>query len=281
MTDTVPGLAELPEMATLGLKTAPRHCTPACHDYHAIWGFLRLFGRLPAVAADHDLLTSALGDAACEGGPRVLVSGSADHGLLAYVLAAFESAGRRPDVTVIDRCATPLELCTRYATDRGLEITTHATEALAFAAPSFDLIVAHNFLNAFDADGRDALVRHWAGMLAPEGRIVSVTTVKLGAPPRSKRFEGAEAEGLIHRVAQDRAASPHAGLIDEPSLRALTAGYCRLKSSWNVTTIEALEAHFTAAGLAVETTVGPNPQRMTTTTQKVKQRTRIVARHTK
>ncbi|SIO07049.1 class I SAM-dependent methyltransferase [Vannielia litorea] len=279
MNNPPPGMSELPEMAALALRLADTGCSDACREYHAVWGFLRLFGRLPAVTADHGFLSRSIGEAVAAGARRVLVCGAADHGLLAYVLAAFGPTGPRPDVTVIDLCPTPLAVCRAYAGLHGVAIATEATDALRFRAAPFDLILAHNVLNFFAPEGRAELVARWGALLAPGGRIVSCTTLKPGAAPMSRRFGPREAEGLARRLAADRADSPHAGLIAEPRLLALAAGFAAKRVSWNVTRIEELEGYFVQAGLHPEMSIGRNPGGMTRTSQGKKQRIGVVARH--
>ena len=110
MTGCAPGFAELPFTSALSLENSRNHCSDECRSYHAIWGFLRLFGDLPAVTHDHDFLISSLGEAITNGKLRVLVSGTADHGLLAYVISAFEKARRKPDITVVDMCRTSVNV---------------------------------------------------------------------------------------------------------------------------------------------------------------------------
>ena len=176
-------------------------------------------------------------------------------------------------------CPTPLALCRSYAQIHGHEITTAATDALSFSADPFDLVVAHNFLNFFDPQARAALVALWARLLAPGGRIVSCTTVKPGAPERSRRFEPREAGGLADRLVTDRAASPHAGLIDESRLRELANGFAEKRESWNVTSLEALEGYFRDARLQTEAQSRENPGGMTQTSLRNKLRVGLVARH--
>ena len=53
-------------------------------------------------------------------GPRrVLISGAADYSILAYVLWACRENGLDAEVTVLDRCDTPLLLNTWYAEQGG------------------------------------------------------------------------------------------------------------------------------------------------------------------
>lgn len=250
--DPAPGADDLADMCALALSNASSTCTPECHAYHAVWGLLRLFGNLPGVGLDHAFLLSAIGGAVRDGARRVLISGSADHGVLSYVLAVFDDMGETPDVTVIDLCPTPLLTCTAYAARKGHVIRTEAVDATQFSAPAFDLIIAHNFLNFFSPDDRFGLIRHWRDLLVPGGTVISVSTIKPGAPPRSRRFEEDKALALCDSMARARAASDHTDLIDEATMRALTLDYARRRISWNIASEDELFAPFRGAGFEID-----------------------------
>jgi SAM-dependent methyltransferase len=252
--DPVPGVDALPETAAMALALSRRHCTPDCTCYHGVWGFLRLYGLLPSVAKDHAFLLDALGAVADAGGRRILVSGTADHGILSYVLHVFERRGMIPEVTVVDLCPTPLAVNAWYAERQGLAIATAAGDVFAFAGGPFDAIVAHNFLNFFAPEDRCRLVAHWRELLSEGGRIVSVSTIRPDAPARSRRFEADAAERLAERMASAHAASAHGALVDAGTLNRLVLDYAERRAPWNIVSIEELRRPFEAAGLATRLT---------------------------
>ena len=72
------------------------------------------------------------------GGKRVLIAAAADTGLLATVARA--GSGLDPDITVVDRCETPLELCRRYASERSLPVQTQIADLTALDLADFDVV---------------------------------------------------------------------------------------------------------------------------------------------
>ena len=104
--------------ARLAFELAPRLCRPAgdgttCAWLHGFWPCLRIAGLAASPdrhAAFYGQAFSTLGDT-----PRVLVSGAADHGMLACVLSALRGAR----VEVLDTCDTTLHLNRWYAGRRG------------------------------------------------------------------------------------------------------------------------------------------------------------------
>src|SRR5262249_11259435 len=116
---------ELPEpiieSAPIAHDVAQRLCirdpviSETCAWYHGFWQYLRVMG-LNKTSVGHgtffiDTLRSLRPRDAT---PRVLVSGSADYSMPAHVLFAFADAGT-VDLTVVDRCETPLYLSRWYA----------------------------------------------------------------------------------------------------------------------------------------------------------------------
>lgn len=272
MSDDLPGEKILPRSSALGLELAPKFCSPDCRAYHSVWGFLRMFGNLKAVSVDHEFLLTALEQTIRSGARRVLISGSADHGILAYVLHAFDKVGAAPDVVVIDVCPTPLEICADYASAVGHKITTKCVNALNFEAEPFDLVVAHNFLNFFSTEDREVLVRRWFDILKPQGSVVSVSTIKPGAPLLSRRFGESESHELANRMLLARAQSRFADLISEEDLRSLTIDYAKRRVSWNVVSVTELSRLFEQAGFAVKLAVKDIDPNLQNSNPKSKQR---------
>lgn len=177
------GRASIPvEIARRAFSWASVSCAEgACAWYHGFWPFLRTLG-LVTLPEHHgafyrERLTGRGGETA-----RVLVCGSADLGMPDLVHAAFAATGASLEMTVLDRCATPLRLNTWWAEQRGSVIDTVHTNILEFDAQSaFDLIVTHSFLGYFAIPERQRLVRRWHRLLSPGGRVLTVHRVRPGA----------------------------------------------------------------------------------------------------
>lgn len=182
----------LDEAAQLAREQAPAPCRrePAtghsCAWHHGLWPTLRLLGLVTEPAFHGEFLRTALGAVAGES-PRVLLSGAADHALLAQVLAAF--AGRAPRITVLDICETPLMLNRWYAGRAGIAIDTHRSDILDFEAPeAFDAVCTHAFFGNFDPARREVLASKWHALLKPGGRVVTVNRLRPGREPQWVAF---------------------------------------------------------------------------------------------
>jgi SAM-dependent methyltransferase len=238
----------LAESAPLGLDLSEQFCDAACREYHGVWGFLRLYGVLPAVSREAAFLRARVSEALTAGARRVLISGTADFGILAHVAEGIADSGQSAEITVADLCPTPLKLSEWYAARNGFRIATAAGNILNFQGGPFDLIVAHNFLNFFAPIDRAALAAKWAELLAPGGRLLAYNRVKPGAPDRSRRFDDAGTARLIERLRAALRGHPHAGVIDAARLETLVAGYARKKHSHNVKSEAELVALLDGAG---------------------------------
>lgn len=165
----------------------------SCSWYHGVWQYLRLFNMVSSPRWHPEFyfgaLQKQLGEA---GGRRVLITGTADYGTLAFVLAAAEQHRDDLDIHVIDKCPTPLFACRWYAKRMGVEIKLHPmdllegkTEDCPFDKP-FDVIVTDAFLTRFAPEKSAKVLRRWAGMLRPGGTVI--TTVRLH--PRNGELQG-------------------------------------------------------------------------------------------
>ena len=163
------------EAAHWQLETARRLCAPGCRAYHGIRLYLRAAGILRGVGPDSRFLLDAFTRLATERPvTRALITGAADFGVLAHLSAAFRAAGRSLAVTVVDRCATPLEMNRWFAEREGLSIETAQTDVLDFRADvPFDLIASHAFVGQFRSLDRPRLADKWLTLLGPDGAVVT------------------------------------------------------------------------------------------------------------
>jgi len=118
---------------------------------------------------------------------KIGIVGSTDTGLLANLLMiAHEIGGKdlvdRLDITLIDRCATPLIICQAYAERCGVPLKTLRSDFLRCAPDGqFDLIIMHGVVPFFPAHKRLDYLRHVATWLSDEGMLISST--HLGTKP--------------------------------------------------------------------------------------------------
>ena len=248
---STPDKADLPRTARMLLELSRTHCDDQCRAYHGIWGFQRLYGTLPSVARDHSVLLGRLRKTAENGTLRVLISGSADQGILAYVIKAFGDAGAPVDVCVADACRTPLIVNEWYGARRGVPVTTFRGDIRSFVGRGFDLVIAHNFLNFLVLEERVAVARIWMEALRPGGHALLFSRIKPGAPLQSRRFDEDGEERLVADLLADRFASPFSGMISARDLEDLARAYARGRISRNVRSSAELAEPIEAAGFEV------------------------------
>ena len=156
---------------------------PASHDtcvwYHRVWQYLRLLGIITSIRTNTSFLLDTF-ERLADTHPRVLITASADYGMLAHLKHAF---GDRPlDVTLVDRCPTSVRLNQWYADRLGFTLTTVCGDVLAVETDRpFDLVCTHNFVGRFDADARLRLARRWHALLRPGGVVVTTQRVRPGS----------------------------------------------------------------------------------------------------
>lgn len=196
-----------PDLAALARQqfiTAHSSCGD-CLPYHALWPYLRLTGRVGGVEADQHYLTPLLREVLGCTRRRVLIAGSADTGVTALVHHAAGLTAGLHDITVVDRCDTPLAACRQYGLAHGLRITTVQSDLRALAVhETADVIVGHSILPFLDADGRHAVLCRLQDALAPGGRMV--LTTRLAAAGQSSGASSHQASGW---AVETRSATQH------------------------------------------------------------------------
>lgn len=151
-----------------------------CSWYHGAWQYLRLFDMVSAPTWHEDFYTGKLRESAsCNENVDILISGTADYTILAIVFEALSEQKKKPNITVLDACRTPLILCEWYGIQSGLEISTSKKNILAIdnPTPEFDIIIADAFLTRFDESSKTNAIETWYGMLKPGGTVI--TTIRI------------------------------------------------------------------------------------------------------
>jgi hypothetical protein len=153
-----------------------------CSWYHGAWQYMRLMDLVSTPTwHDHFYRTSLETLLRVNPQARVLISGTADYSLFAYVVDTAISVGAKPEIVVLDQCATPLFACRWYANLRGFPVSIVQSDVLEFClhqAGSFDVVTSDAFLTRFAPDDVKEVVRNWASLLRDE-RSRIVTTVRL------------------------------------------------------------------------------------------------------
>lgn len=178
MVTTAPVVQTLAPILCQGDHVSPEDCS----WYHGIWQYLRIFNMVSTPTWHSDFYTSELGSlASAKESGRVLISGTADYSMLAYVLWAYRQKGSAVDVTVLDLCETPLFLCKWYAKLVGTRVATVSADIFKYIPESpFDLIATDAFLTRFNPTARPALMDRWRQLLRVGGHVVTTVRIEEG-----------------------------------------------------------------------------------------------------
>lgn len=273
--------------ARMCLKLAPRHCT-ACHGFHlsAIMrrATLPIDQRIGDFAEFQAATSQVLAQARSTSNPvRVIIGGTTDTGLYAGLLNAAVTVGgpgfaRSLDVTIIDQCQTPLEICKSYAQKDDLHPTTIGADMADFQPDTqAELILMHGVLSFIPLTKRLSFLKHIGTWLTPGGTLVSSTQLghRRGRIEREARIDQAlqnlktvladstdidntEAEMLERQLREGMLSrSQHANLFntEEDAIKFYENADLTVESFTCIETgkrtIHGLERRYTQRGLAV------------------------------
>jgi SAM-dependent methyltransferase len=166
-----------------------------CRAYHAIWQYLRLTDVIRSVRSDGPLYVATAVRQARQGRlRRVLICGSADYSMLAYLGHAGRQAGVAPQFDLVDRCDTSLHMNRWYAEQRGLSLRTFNANIMEFSPDQpYDFICAHSFLVWMKYDDRPVLIKRWHDWLRPGGELCFSNRID---PPEGWSAEDGYAERI-------------------------------------------------------------------------------------
>jgi SAM-dependent methyltransferase len=161
---------DLPRLAAEAYELSGRLCG-TCRDMHALWTYIRLSRASTGVEAQASNLEAQLTALFAGGRRHVLIAGSQDTGVLALVARA--GAGHEMNITVLDICETPLELCRAFAKQWSLPIETVRQDLLDLDIQQrFDIVLVHGTLQYISADRRADVLARMQRAIRPGGRLV-------------------------------------------------------------------------------------------------------------
>jgi len=163
-------IERLGEIAAEAYAVAGRFCG-SCRNLHALWPYIRLSRSSTGLERSGSVLETALRAFITGGLRKILIAGAADTGLLSLVLRAADDFD--VDVTVLDVCASPLELCRRLAGQWSIPVRTVKQDLADLdERQAFDLVLVHGTLHFIAGEKRlNVLARIHRG-LRPDGRLV-------------------------------------------------------------------------------------------------------------
>ena len=224
----------LAESAPLARAWAPQSCWADpesgenCSWYHGFWQILRLLGVVTTLTHHAELYIKALRPLIATGEfDRVMVSGSADYGLMSIVVEAFQQEGAVPDITVVDRCETALRLCQWYAERFGIRINTILSDLTSFHGNrSYDLVCAHSLLSRVPVEDHARIAAVWSGMLRSGGILMMANNLYSGMTTDKVNVDPNQIPSYLERVAKAAAECPyHAALPPPEELARMARDY--------------------------------------------------------
>lgn len=179
----LPTREDLPALSRLAYRISATECA-GCRNYHVTWPYLRSIGANGGGPEFNwsDQRAIVAGASAGRRHVRWFLAGSADAGQLAMVAEAMKAhPAATYDVTIVDRCATPLALCREHAAAESIALETIQGELDDYvAAEGFDVVLMHHTIVFVPPPKRAAFIKNAARWLAPDGRLVM--TLSLDAP---------------------------------------------------------------------------------------------------
>jgi len=163
-------IERLGEIAAETYAVAGRLCG-SCRNLHALWPYIRLSRSSTGLERSGSVLETALRAFITGGLRKILIAGAADTGLLSLVLRAADDFD--VDVTVLDVCASPLELCRRLAGQWSIPVRTVKQDLADLdERQAFDLVLVHGTLHFIAGEKRLNVLARIHRALRPNGRLV-------------------------------------------------------------------------------------------------------------
>ena len=247
----------LVDLARLQMDLSDAMCSAACRDYHATWPVLRAAGLVGGIDADRQPILDILGPLFRSNVRRILIAGCADSALLSLVAGTIPATSQ---ITIIDRCPTPLAVC-RHVASPGLPLTTLQGDLLTCEPDApYDLIVCHSLLPFLGDTERRDLLRRFATWLSPAGSLILAVRLKNTKDAAGSK-QSQTGEWVATRVAEARKAlterfsSEALGVAWRSRQDERLEGFYRFMATQNLSYASAEDAvdEFRRAGLNVKT----------------------------
>ncbi|MBW7941523.1 MAG: class I SAM-dependent methyltransferase [Candidatus Kuenenia stuttgartiensis] len=251
LTQSAPAMAVLSDFMCKGDHLNREDCS----WYHRSWQYLRLLDLVSTPTWHSEFYLHAIRDhAKKDQKSKVLISGTADYSMLAYVLHAFNRAKSKPEVTVLDLCETPLMISKWYATKTKTDIHTVKEDIFKYSPKDkFDFIITDAFLTRFSRSEQHKILQKWADVLKKTGRIV--TTIRLDPSAdlvKPVRPSNKEIEDFVNRAERLAELWREFVLLEPSQIGLLAREYAEKIESYAIRDRQGLERLFAKAGLVFD-----------------------------
>jgi|GEM_PF-1659654 len=250
----------LGEVARLAYESARTLCPSrsgqdgGCQSYHQVWPTLRALRVISGMRTEREFFLRTFRRLARKrASSRVLICGTADVEMLSLLVASYQREGAPLQVSVLDRCPTPLQLNRWFAEQHDLEVTTYHCSALSFHPPRpFDLICTHSFFSFLPKERVEEMVKRWFSWLADDGRVVASQLIRPNFPAEKLRFTQREAQDFANRAAEAARAHLHSTPAPPEQIKELALRFALGREASLVRSADHLVSAFQAAGFRFE-----------------------------
>jgi hypothetical protein len=244
------------ESAHVARRLADANCQhaigPDCGWYHGTWQYLRALGVLKTAGGHATFFRDTLcALAARHDVRRVLISGAADDAMALIAIEAFRESSAALELTVIDRCETPLALSQWSAAREGADVRTCRCNVLEFDSPApFDLIMTSSFLAFVDDAHRPQLFAGWSSLLRAGGKLLFTNRLRPGAPDAPVGFSNEQAEKFCSRVQREAECLQHVLGVDPALLTGWSREYAARLTAFPLRSVDEVNALLKDTGFA-------------------------------
>jgi SAM-dependent methyltransferase len=166
-------------------------------------------------------------------------------------LEAFREAGAPLELTVADRCETPLALSRWSAERTGAVLQTPHVEILAFKSKSqFDVVMTSSFLAFIGDAARPRLFALWASLLRPGGKLLFTNRLRPGATAAPVGFSADQARKFCARARREAERCKHTLGLDPAMVEAWARSYTEKLKAFPLRSVDDVMAFLKAAGFA-------------------------------
>lgn len=160
-----------------------------CANYHKAWSLVRLISLKGALPGASEFFIEEIARRIKDGAKRILISGSADTGLLCIVAHAIQRAEQGAQIVIVDRCKTPLRQCREYADVLGLSVEFHECDVRRLEIDPVDIVIAHSFLLFFPEPDRQQVMESWAKNTRPGAAVLLFSPISPNEHTHPMRFD--------------------------------------------------------------------------------------------
>jgi hypothetical protein len=230
-------------------------CKAPCSGYHVGWIALQCLDLISGLSSERAWIAQDLRRLhATHPLQNCLIVGSADFGILSILHEALGAAIQDIEVTVSDRCHTPLELCQKYASHFGFRIHVQQGDLLDMdCSRRYDLIIGHSILSFLNPSMHAKWVAQLGSCLARQGVLILYQSIRVGYDDHILQYDRAEIVSLIaHAQILVQTGGEREGLLTMAEASDIVEAFCAAKKTFALTSSSDIENAFRQAQLTVE-----------------------------